>query len=457
MRILHIGNIANNAFNAAYLERLSGLESFVISPFLYDEIATPFWEIYEETVSKQKTLEFLYKDYRYQNPEWYIHGTWKSIANELGESLRIFEPKSSSFPSQRLLQSKQKFSILRNHRGSIKKLLHPELRNWISQHILFRIRLRIPNTLRDTIRNFDVVIYHGPYVAFAKSIQENLPYLALEHGTLKNFCSGELPHSRATVEGYKMAHCIFVTNQEGLVAARELDIDPKRLIKTPHPSSDSDLAELRSKFLKNKSHGPKEKLKVFVPSRHAVRTGVDPGKGKEEILQIIYEAKKKSLRCIFLFTEIGDDINQTKRQIRDLEIEDMVLWVGLVTRKRLKTIMSQCDLIIDQLTQPSYGGITADALGIGVPCVTKHNCALDISFFGSCAPVIPYESVLQTVQLIDSMIQQKMSTFESSIRMTSWYDSNLHSSLALTHRIKKYIQIDSISNNQTRRDSGLNL
>ena len=44
LRVLHIGNIANNAYNNARIQRQRGIDAYVLSFDYYHIMATPEWE-----------------------------------------------------------------------------------------------------------------------------------------------------------------------------------------------------------------------------------------------------------------------------------------------------------------------------------------------------------------------------------------------------------------------------
>lgn len=44
LRVLHIGNIANNAYNNALIQRQRGIDAYVLSFDYYHIMATPEWE-----------------------------------------------------------------------------------------------------------------------------------------------------------------------------------------------------------------------------------------------------------------------------------------------------------------------------------------------------------------------------------------------------------------------------
>ena len=44
LRVLHLGNIANNAFNNARIQRLYGIDSYVIASENYHIMSSPEWE-----------------------------------------------------------------------------------------------------------------------------------------------------------------------------------------------------------------------------------------------------------------------------------------------------------------------------------------------------------------------------------------------------------------------------
>ena len=100
--------------------------------------------------------------------------------------------------------------------------------------------------------------------------------------------------------------------------------------------------------------------------------------------------------------------------------------------------MSGALAVLDQFTIPAYGGITADALGLGVPVITRSEESIDLEYFGSVAPVMPAANAQEITTHINSLMTDPSLIKKIFHESTEWYDSNLSSTIAFSKRMESY-------------------
>jgi glycosyltransferase involved in cell wall biosynthesis len=422
-RILHVGNIANNAYCAAYEDRKNGYESFVVSPHLVDLIATPEWEWSGSKFLEDPPLRLIFQE----SNAWFARGTWKEILK------RWDGRKFTDNFSDQTLGHRSSFTQVKE---KIKAITPRFLRGFIANALLYRARTFFMPNLKHFFSQFDLVVFYGPYAALHSYISEGRQFISLEHGTLDNFCRGNFSYCKDALHGYKNAKFVFVTNQSGLKAADDFKISRERLILTPHPSIDHFLPKLRENRLNTITSGLPTYL--LAPSRHAHMSKIDPGKGNliifRALKQIIDLGMKIELVCI----EIGDDLMHSKSSVKKLGLQEFVNWIPIQTRLRLKELSSNSIAVIDQINSPSYGTITTDSISIGVPVITAHNCDLDRDFFGTCAPVLGSKNeddiAQNVINLMENLSLQKK-IYDESIK---WSNQNLDSNVVFSIREQVY-------------------
>ncbi|MFY8031228.1 MAG: hypothetical protein ACOVO5_05300, partial [Devosia sp.] len=76
LRVLHIGNIANNAYNNAKIQRQYGIDADVICHDYYHVMATPEWEDGGLTTRLDPYLPNWWASNLkgFKRPEWYVQG-----------------------------------------------------------------------------------------------------------------------------------------------------------------------------------------------------------------------------------------------------------------------------------------------------------------------------------------------------------------------------------------------
>ena len=212
MKILHVGNIANNAYLAAKWDRTIGIESYVANPDMYHIMSFPFWEtdFMSRSVShhyvKRSEIELLNR-----NPDWFFFGTWREIISQYSSSTQeiIFAKKNFFFHLVDLLIYKL-WLLFRNF---LKKYSNDKILNLINLGLSSFLRTLNRPKLLNFFNIFDIVVFYGPYTEVLSDI--NLPRtIAVEHGTLRNFIWQNNFYSRRSLKGYCKADFIFVTNSD---------------------------------------------------------------------------------------------------------------------------------------------------------------------------------------------------------------------------------------------------
>lgn len=438
--IFHVGNVANNAYNAAAIERKLGLKSFAISPDYLHVMAFPFWE--KEEIIADPDATFLPAKYleRYGKPDWFLMGNWHEIYGQLISLLNkeSYDPLLKIEEECYLKRTRRAVisQLLKYGRTPLKRILPNRIRHWVSNSLL--VLLRRENKL-DYSRVFDladIVVFYGAYNAFATISNWNSPYISVEHGTLRDYIKSDFYLAKKSSDAYKNSFRTMITNQDCFQSAIDLGIDSAKIIKTPHPSSDFDFTDLRKTRLSLLKMGLTD---ILCPARHSYGSSVDRGKGNQIAIEAIFKALEKFPRLSATFVEWGDDVEKSKRIIQELGLDERVKWVGVLSRRSLKLRMIESLVVLDQFKIPAYGGVTSDALGLGVPVITLQDSALDVSFFGSPAPVMTAENSGEIFEKIIELESNLKLQQEYFCEATEWYDANLSSSIAFERRKRAYI------------------
>lgn len=86
LRVLHIGNIANNAYNNAKIQRRFGIEADVLSNDYYHIMACPEWE---DATFAGNVGDDMFPDWwnagigKYKRPRWFVQGPWDACIRYL--------------------------------------------------------------------------------------------------------------------------------------------------------------------------------------------------------------------------------------------------------------------------------------------------------------------------------------------------------------------------------------
>ena len=433
MRTLHIGNIANNAYLAALKEREEGIDAHCISPNFLQVMGFPEWE--HLSFSRSCELEF-YKDKKdriFVDPKWFHSGTWGEIFGsfELDDFINYNSSRKESIVSRFF----DLFWI--NYRGTAKKMVPIRFRAFVVGTILQRIRESFfdSDQFNSMIHSFDFVTLYGPYVSLAKYFKEK-DYIAFEHGTLRDFIHAPYALSQECKIGFKGAKAVICTNQDSYRIAGELGL--QNVFPSPHPMIDGGA----KKILETRSENANQNSNMFrilVPARHTIPLNIDVGKGSHIIYEAIKQFANEHENVRFELVTWGDNVKRARNDLRYLEDNGKIIWHDLMSRPLLSEKILKANVVIDQLTIPSYGGITSDSLRLGTPVITRHACSLDINFFGSCAPVFSAEGVFEVVNNLNRILSMSKSENTTHSHSSSqWFIDNMSSEKSHETRLKCY-------------------
>ena len=445
--IFHIGNIANNAYNSAVYERSLGLNSFAISPDYNHVMGFPFWETEDFHISASETFDAQKYVTELNIPSWFLHGTWDQILAKLlvvEEEYPIPRKKLPHLQSAAHAESNsylQAYSLklanwfLENFRSSFKRFLPSKVRHKLANTFIIKLRLVPVSNYLEIFNKADIIVFYGAYNAYTVISNWDKKYISLEHGTLRDYIFSDTFFAKQSKIAYENSFRVLVTNQDCLIPAANCGITKEKIINCPHPTSDFDFAELRKRRLKL-FENPKNE--ILWPTRHSYGSIVDRGKGNAEGIRALLGILKIHPNLKVVFVEWGDDVHKSKKIIEEFGLENQIEWIGVLSRKALKYRMSGALAVLDQFTIPAYGGITADALGLGVPVITRSEESIDLEYFGSVAPVMPAANAQEITTHINSLMTDPSLIKKIFHESTEWYDSNLSSTIAFSKRMESY-------------------
>lgn len=438
MRVLHVGNIANNGYLAAKKERENGFESYLINVNAHHVMMHPEWE--------ELNIEFEYNQYSInmlklkgrELPFWVLSGSWSAICEAL------FFPDQ---PGRNLNLKSKKYKSQDEHVRIMiklfKNLIPKKLRPLIAYNILYRLRnINDKHLIKKVFASFDKIIFYGPFCSLSKYV-ETEKYIAFEHGTLRDFIDSNYKLAKTTKIGFEKASVVLISNQDCLNKAENMF--RKIIIKSPHPINDSDFPSLRASREKYLSNRKETAFEVLVAARHTFPISTDVGKGNEIIYSAIKESFEANENIIFHLIKWGENFPTAEKHLKEIEGAGFVKWHNLMTRPRLKEFMVNSDAVIDQLLIPAYGGISIDAIGLGVPLLTNQDATIDAEYFGTVAPIFV---VNNTAAIVKTLKQLLLMSFDARriyyTKSCEWFDKNLASEISFAARIKAYQALEKI-------------
>lgn len=460
MKILHIGNIANNAYLAALGDRKNGMQAYVISPEYTHVMGFPFWEHEEIEIDKELHFQGDLLQQKYPCPDWFVYGTWDEIIEVFQKKIlktrnlgKLRGKSNESLPEiiESRLQVENIFKILfKLIRFSIdtlrpfaKKYLSDNINTWIANTYLVKLRKKM-NTIfikdiQNIVNEFDIIVFYGAANSIIGLYNLEIKYfISFEHGTLRDYIWTKYPAASESRKRYSESTCIMVSNQDNYQSAFQLmNQNEERVFRTPHPTTDDNLDQLRDIRLQNVSDLVLNKAILF-PARHSYSKDIDIGKGFDQIIDVVESILKYDNKFKFIFVEWGEHLDLTKSILKKKGISNFVEWRPLMSRLLLKRTMAQSLYVVDQFNIPAYGGIVSDSLSVGTTIFSRKRDDLDLMHFGAISPVIGFQNVEDLVRKILAMSIKESDIIIQTKENIEWSDKYLSQNKATEIRNGAY-------------------
>ncbi len=518
-RVLHIGNIANNAYNNAKILTEFGLENDVICYDYYHIMGTPEWED-ADFVADQ--IDQFAPDWStinlngFSRPKWFVQGPMGLCINYLlaknqgdkSKQLHLWNilgrlNKTKSQTIDKVIQNKAKICLtlinkffLRLFKGLEKRIdiftniLKPDdIRFYIYfAYILFLLPLffifnilkyfaitfifrrevsvvekgvtniflkeltfcyaeKFPNSniTHEILENdcsylinnqlinqwkklfsfYDVVIGYstdGIYPLLAE-----VPYLAFEHGTIREIPYLNTPQGRFCAITYAKANHVLVTNFDCKNSADILAPNNYSLINHPfdedHGEQISGVEDLRRHLLRELDSD----LIFFFPTRHDWVDGSGyADKANDVFINAFGRLRSMGFKVGMICCSWGQNVEDSKKLIDKYSSGNYVIWREPMATIQFERFSSACDCVVDQFKLGSFGGVLFKAMAVGAPILTYLDEVRLKEQYAEMPPVINCKNEQDIIDSIQSIY--KNNNLLSSLRLKSRNWIKLHHS-----------------------------
>jgi len=428
LRVLHLGNIANNAFNNARIQRQYGIEAYVIAYENYHIMACPEWE---EATFEGDFGDPFFPDWTkvdlggYQRPKWFASGPLDlccamvaaEVAGEsdLADEIRRSLDRARQIVCSQTLLSRaiilalkvkrrslmyaataQRFAtkIVRGFRASDAELDHVRLTAIWRQGAFSSSPPRVEDFSRYRSRvaplaklfdHFDVIQAYS--IDGAWPLLDHRPYVAYEHGTLRAIPFQDNDTGRLAATVFLGASHVFVTNIDCVAAAKRLGVLPNRVTPLPHAFDDKKLIDFAKKNAEVRP--PDDCILFFHPARHDWGDA-DPSlvKGNDRLMRAFATVCRETPQARLVMIAWGRDLDASRELVRSLDIEDKVQWLAPMRKPDLWRTYLSSHAVLDQFVLASFGGVTFEALALGKRVITNVDFATAGKFFSEAPPIL---------------------------------------------------------------------
>jgi hypothetical protein len=412
VRVLFLGNIANNGYLNARLLNEAGADCDVVCADYYHIMGCPEWEDadFVGDVGDDFFPRWRAVDLRgFRRPPWFAQGPLAFCVAQLrqrhGERLPLW------------------WRLVAPHIGSRRLKVATEVHRRVLREVFRRTgrQAHTPDTRRvmetfaeafpdrpDALQLADIAGYTPPLrawralfpkydVVIASAVEPiwpflagQRPYIAYEHGTIRGIPFEATPQGRLTAIAYHQADGVVITNCDNQRAAERLGLRDYRFV--PHPinerwtdvglgaaSRKQLLEELDADFL------------IFHPSRHHWDAARHPSweKGNDVLIHGLASFfRDVAPRAAAVFVEWGQKVRESKVLLEHLGIARRVKWIRPQHGRNVSRYMSACDLVADQFFLGAFGAITPRALAMSRPAMLHLDEAIHRWAFSEIPPVI---------------------------------------------------------------------
>lgn len=474
MRILLIGNIANNAYHDAKLLRELGFECDVLCPDYYHVMGCPEWE---DARFEQAELDDFRPDWTqidlhdFRRPGWFVQGPLELClayleardAGRASEAVRHWHrlglfnrtaarcgiadhawlashAVSTQFMrARRLIASparvEEKMAELRDEfcdkpggrwLRPAAIMLGGVLR--ACSHLYAGLSRRLPGasvaeferraaqvidlfdrefpTRADRLSLADLWPYrfhwrawqalferYDVVQAFAAEVAVPLiadrPYVAFEHGTLREIPERPTVQGRLTALGYRCAAHTFVTNLDCVEKARQITEGRFTFINHPYDESSQPapeaVAALRARLL--------EELDATFLIFHPTRQDWVPGRGyADKANDVLFEAllalRRDGCRVGLVCCSWGNNVTESQDWLVAHGVACHVGWRRPMGMEEFRCYAAASDVVADQFKLGAFGGVTFKALAVGAVLCTYLDEAGTRAMFEQPPPIL---------------------------------------------------------------------
>src|SRR5438093_11765009 len=407
VKILHIGNIANNAYNNAKFQRRVGIQADVLCYDYSHVMAQPEWEDAEF----QEEVDEYYPEWAqvnlkgFRRPDWFRYLDFNQLnANHFNGRKPLFRGQFTLelkwMRYREVVRTAVQFAKWRWAYSRLVHHLHDQLRYDDVASQCVHIRYLAP-----FLKEYDLVQAYGLYEPkFALLITPNHPFVAFEHGTMRDLPFEEGENGRWISLAYKKAAKIIVTNPDSILSARRMGLENIEFI--PHPVDETKYRPQVTPSTTQMRNAYGREFVIFCPSRQNWAL-----KGSDKVIRALSDVvNRQKLDVVLLLCRWGQEIERSQRLIEELGIGRNVVWLPPLSKMRLVEFYNAADVVLDQFTLGVFGTTTPEAMACGKPVVLYFNEEVHKWCFPVMPPVIsactPQEISFRIVELLRSRDQR---------------------------------------------------
>jgi glycosyltransferase involved in cell wall biosynthesis len=262
------------------------------------------------------------------------------------------------------------------------------------------------------------------------------PFVSYEHGTLRDIPSEPTARGRITALAYAEANAIYMTNADSVPQTLQLQPDRRRVVFGIHGFDERRLRDWaatqdRGEITSQRFGVNRSTTLFFAPARHDHAI-----KGNDRVIRalpLIADRCPDAFRVVFV--RWGQEVDRSEQLLAELGVGDHVVWIDPLPKRELWRAYCSANAVLDQFVLPCFGGVTIEALALGVcPVLTHIDTDVMREFYGAPPPLFSCSSPEEIACAMDTVIREPDRAREVAARSRRWLDeSHSHRVVARTH------------------------
>ncbi len=305
--------------------------------------------------------------------------------------------------------------------------------DWVTEYVeAYPNRLLMPSLLkqfehllpllRRLFEPYDLIIGYGvdgiwPMVAGKK-------YLAYEFGTIRNIPFDDNNQGKLAFLAYRNAEKTVITNSDTQSSADALRLNymflPHVINEGGKPAAE-EAAAFRG-YLEQSCGGGD--FFIFHPPRQHWSSERDTNwdKGNDRLFRgFAAFVKETGADARLIAVAWGEHVEKSRRLIASLGIEDKVTWITTQPHRHMMRYLAACDVVADQFTIKTFGGIPPKAFYLGKPVITAFDPNMHEWCFSEMPPLMSCMNAEDVFGALRHLYLDPAARSKLGTRAAEWY------------------------------------
>ena len=475
LRVLHIGNIASNAYHIAKaLRQQTDIEADVYTHGYRYYLSQPEWEdadIEPRGFADPNVPDWSDVDLKgFVRPAWYAEQLDGPARRRLRtraakDLLRVVEDRlidgAAALPMAKLLRAGRWEEISAARLGELYNGLAatlpttPTAQEW-HRHLMARYRQIVDSSfaplrekdlaklvegageLAELFRRYDIIQTYGVWEPmWPLLLTPAVPRVTFEHGSMREHpFQGDLLGNLLAL-AYKTSFRNIITNADAIHAMRRLGLDNCTFI--PHPVDGEKFRPRASALREQLLREHDCQHIIFAVARHNWAL-----KGNEKFIAGFALLKKRLGRGAKLFlADWGQEMERSRTLLAELKLEDDVVWLPPLPKRRLAQYINAADMVLDQFVLGCFGTTTPEAMACAKPVLLYYKPEDHAWCFPEHPPVLNVESPAEIAAAMERLLSDPQAAAELGERSRAWFLRHHSLDLVVQRHLEIYRAIES--------------